>query len=138
MSLTTSDNSRPRRRSSGNCAPTSRAREMSPTMPHNITHSKESPRSAARYKEPRCGWGNAEKWCRASLGISQRTANEYNQAGTLHQLGTVAQARGRLEEAEQWYRQSLVLEHRLGNEVGLVNTLHNLGSIAQVQKRLDE
>ncbi|NUR02638.1 MAG: tetratricopeptide repeat protein, partial [Streptomyces sp.] len=55
-----------------------------------------------------------------------------------HQLGTVAQERGRWDEAENWYRKSLTIKEELGNRPGTANTYHNLGTVAQERGRWDE
>ena len=52
-------------------------------------------------------------------------------ASTYHELGTVAQDRGRLEEAEDWYRQSLTIKEDLGNRPGMASTYHQLGLHAE-------
>ncbi|MDQ1027847.1 tetratricopeptide (TPR) repeat protein [Streptomyces umbrinus] len=59
-------------------------------------------------------------------------------AVTYHQLGVVAQERGRLDEAEDWYRQSLTINEDLGNRPGMASTYHQLGRVAQERGRLDE
>ncbi|MFJ9524433.1 tetratricopeptide repeat protein [Streptomyces cyaneofuscatus] len=59
-------------------------------------------------------------------------------AVTYHQLGRVAQERGRLEEAEGWYRKSLAIEEDLGNGPGMASSYHQLGIVAQGRGRLEE
>ncbi|MEV0391243.1 tetratricopeptide repeat protein, partial [Nonomuraea sp. NPDC050643] len=59
-------------------------------------------------------------------------------AAVHHQLGTVAQERGRLDEADAWYHQSLTIFEELGNRPGMANTYHQLGTVAQDRGRLDE
>jgi tetratricopeptide (TPR) repeat protein len=59
-------------------------------------------------------------------------------ATTYHQLGNIAQARGRLDEAEDWYRKSLAIEEELGNAPGTADSYHQLGMAAQARGRLDE
>ncbi|MFF2735454.1 tetratricopeptide repeat protein [Streptomyces cyaneofuscatus] len=55
-----------------------------------------------------------------------------------HQLGMVAQGRGRWEEAEGWYRKSLVIEEGLGNAPGMASSYHQLGMVAQERGWLEE
>ncbi|MFE5759840.1 tetratricopeptide repeat protein [Streptomyces massasporeus] len=59
-------------------------------------------------------------------------------AVTCHQLGRVAQSRGRLEEAEDWYRQSLTIKEDLNNRPGIASTYHQLGVVAQERGQLEE
>ena len=59
-------------------------------------------------------------------------------AASYHQLGMVAQNRGRLEEAEDWYRKSLAIDEDLGNRPGMAGSYHQLGMIAQDRGRLEE
>ncbi len=61
-----------------------------------------------------------------------------NVAAACHQLGIVAQGRGRLEEADDWYRQSLAINEDLGNRPGLALSYHQLGMTAQDRGRLEE
>jgi tetratricopeptide (TPR) repeat protein len=55
-----------------------------------------------------------------------------------HQLGMVAQDRGRLEEAERWYRQSLTILEELGDRPSMSRSFHQLGMVAQDRGRLEE
>ncbi|HUN34345.1 MAG TPA: tetratricopeptide repeat protein [Trebonia sp.] len=55
-----------------------------------------------------------------------------------HQLGNVAQSRGRLGEAEEWYRRSLALKEEGGDRLGLANTYAQLGTVALGRGRLSE
>ncbi|MEU9874860.1 CHAT domain-containing tetratricopeptide repeat protein [Streptomyces phaeochromogenes] len=59
-------------------------------------------------------------------------------ATAYHQLGRVAQNRGRLDEAEDWYRQSLTIDEDLGDRPGIGTAYHQLGMTAQNRGRLDE
>jgi tetratricopeptide (TPR) repeat protein len=59
-------------------------------------------------------------------------------AVTYHQLGTVAQGEGRLEEAAEWYGRSLTIEVELGNRQGIASSYHQLGAMAQDLGRLEE
>jgi tetratricopeptide (TPR) repeat protein len=59
-------------------------------------------------------------------------------AVTYHQLGAVAQQRGRLDQAEDWYRQSLTINEELGDRPGMALTYHQLGTVAQDRGRLDQ
>ncbi|QKW20922.1 tetratricopeptide repeat protein [Kitasatospora sp. NA04385] len=55
-----------------------------------------------------------------------------------HQLGIVAQVRGRLAEAGEWYRQSMAIEEERGNRHGMATSYHQLGIVAQDRGRLAE
>ncbi len=55
-----------------------------------------------------------------------------------HQLGMVAQDRGRLEDAEGWYRESLVIKEDLGNGPGMAASYHQLGMVAQERQQLED
>ena len=55
-----------------------------------------------------------------------------------HQLGIVAQLRGRLDDAEDWYRQSLTINEKLGNRPRIASGYHQLGMVAQERGRLDD
>ncbi len=57
---------------------------------------------------------------------------------TYHQLGIVAQQRGRLDDAEQWYQRSLTIEEQLGDQPGMAGSYHQLGMVAHRRGRLDE
>ncbi|MGA5505053.1 tetratricopeptide repeat protein [Streptomyces umbrinus] len=59
-------------------------------------------------------------------------------ATTYHQLGRVAQERGRLDDAENWYRKSLTIKEELGNRPGMATTYHQLGSVALLRGQLDD
>ncbi|MGH3822348.1 MAG: tetratricopeptide repeat protein [Pseudonocardiaceae bacterium] len=59
-------------------------------------------------------------------------------AVTYHQLGMVAQGRGRLDEAQQWYLKSLTIKEDLGDRPGMAVSYHQLGMVAQDRGRLDE
>ena len=48
-------------------------------------------------------------------------------ASSYHQLGMVAQDRGRLDEAEDWYAQSLAINEELGDRPGMATSYHQLG-----------
>jgi tetratricopeptide (TPR) repeat protein len=64
--------------------------------------------------------------------------DENNQAGTLHQLGIIADERRQFDKAERWYRQSLAIRERIGDEYGQASTLHQLGRVAEEQRQFDE
>ncbi|MDB4872941.1 MAG: hypothetical protein JWL97_3945, partial [Gemmatimonadales bacterium] len=55
-----------------------------------------------------------------------------------HQLGRVAQDRGRLEDAENWYRQSLTIREDLGDRPHMASSYHQLGTVAQHRGRLED
>ncbi len=55
-----------------------------------------------------------------------------------HQLGLIAQQRGRLDEATDWYAQALPLWEELGDRDNTARGYYQLGRIAEIQGRLDE
>ncbi len=55
-----------------------------------------------------------------------------------HQLGLIAQQRGRLDEATDWYAQALPLWEELGDQENTARGYYQLGRIAEIQGRLDE
>ncbi|MEO1689328.1 MAG: tetratricopeptide repeat protein [Pseudomonadota bacterium] len=57
---------------------------------------------------------------------------------TYHQLGSVAQDRGALDEAEAWYRKALEIREAIGDRAGMAKTYHQLGIVAQSRGALDE
>ncbi|GAA4199962.1 hypothetical protein GCM10023074_31170 [Microbispora amethystogenes] len=59
-------------------------------------------------------------------------------ASSYHQLGMVAQGRGRLDEAEDWYRKSLAISEEIGDRPSMASSYHQLGMVAQGRGRLDE
>jgi len=61
-----------------------------------------------------------------------------NIAVTYHQLGMIAEDRGRLDEADDWYHKSLTIKEELGDRPSMTNTYHQLGNIAYLRRRLDE
>ncbi len=63
---------------------------------------------------------------------------EAHLATAYHQLGTVAQLRGRLDEAEDWYRKSLAISEELGITPDMAGAYYQLGTVAQLRGRLDE
>ncbi|MDR0343993.1 MAG: tetratricopeptide repeat protein, partial [Nocardiopsaceae bacterium] len=73
----------------------------------------------------------AEDWYRQSLTISEELADRPGAASSYHQLGVVAQDRGRLDEAEDWYRESLTIKEELGNRPGMATTYSRLGRLAE-------
>ena len=59
-------------------------------------------------------------------------------ATAYHQLGMVAQDRGRLEQAEQWYRKSLAISEDLGNRPGMATSYNQFGMVAQDRGHLEQ
>jgi len=80
----------------------------------------------------------AGDWYRKSLVISEELGDKPAIAGRYHQLGMVAQGRGRLDEAENWYRKSLAISEELGDQPGMTINYRVLGIVAQGRGRLDE
>ncbi len=61
-----------------------------------------------------------------------------NIAVLYHQLGMIAEDRGRLDEADAWYRKALTIDEQLGDQPGMATTYHQLGITAQRRGRFDE
>jgi tetratricopeptide (TPR) repeat protein len=59
-------------------------------------------------------------------------------SATYHQLGMVAQMRGRLEEAETLYRKALAIEEELDDRSGMASNYQQLGANARDHGRPDE
>ena len=59
-------------------------------------------------------------------------------ASVQHDLGLIAQGKGRLEEAEEWYRRAMETNEAQGNEAESADGYHQLGLIAQSRRQLDE
>ena len=55
-----------------------------------------------------------------------------------HQLGKVAQDRGRLDDADDWYRKALTIKEDLGNRPGMANSYYQLGLLAEARGRPSE
>jgi tetratricopeptide (TPR) repeat protein/tRNA A37 threonylcarbamoyladenosine biosynthesis protein TsaE len=68
----------------------------------------------------------------------QTPTTRYRTAVVQHQLGIVAQRRGRLEEAEEWYRKSLTIDEELRDRPGMATGYHQLARVAQLRGRLEE
>jgi tetratricopeptide (TPR) repeat protein len=60
------------------------------------------------------------------------TQQQSHIATASHQLGIVAQVRGRLEDAQDWYRKSLAIREALGDRPGMASSYHQLGNLAQL------
>ena len=87
---------------------------------------------SARYHRPGRvdGWMRLTDWYRKSLAIKEELGNRPGMASTYHQLGMIAEDRGRLDEAEDWYRKSLAIDEELGNQPGMARSYHHLAIIA--------
>jgi Tfp pilus assembly protein PilF len=73
---------------------------------------------------------------RALAYLQDQTATEWTRSGisgVYHQLGWIAQDRGRLDEAEDWYRQSLAINEELGNRPYMALTYAQLGLLAEAR-----
>jgi tetratricopeptide (TPR) repeat protein len=57
---------------------------------------------------------------------------------TFHELGRVAEIRGRLGDAEQWYRRSLTIKEEFGDRPGMASSYHHLGMVAEIRGRLGD
>jgi tetratricopeptide (TPR) repeat protein len=64
--------------------------------------------------------------------------DRHGTASTCHQLGILAQGRGRFDEAEHHYLQALELKVESGDQHGAALTYGQLGVVAQERGRLDE
>jgi tetratricopeptide (TPR) repeat protein len=74
-----------------------------------------------------------------ALQLQPATSKQRSRLAVIyHQLGRVAQQRGRLDEAEDRYRQSLTINEEFGDRPGMASTYHQLGLVAQQRGRLDE
>ncbi len=86
--------------------------------------------------------GQAEQTYQQILaGLQAQPASPQQQrmlAVAYHQLGMVAQQRGRLGDAEDWYTKALAIKEDLGDRPGMAMTYHQLGSVAQDRGRLDD
>ncbi|MFD9563189.1 tetratricopeptide repeat protein [Streptomyces sp. NPDC059994] len=74
----------------------------------------------------------------ALLAGPDSPAQRKNIATGYHQIGMVAQHRGRLEEAEEWYHKSLAIEEGLGNRTGMAGSYHQLGIVSQLRGRMTQ
>ncbi|MFN2497216.1 MAG: CHAT domain-containing protein, partial [Pseudonocardiaceae bacterium] len=76
---------------------------------------------------------------RDMLQAQPRSAKQLQRlADIYHQLGGVAQYRGRLDEAENWYRQSLTIKEEFSYWIGIASTKYQLGWVAKDRGQLDE
>ena len=98
--------------------------------PPITTSSASWPRTAVASMRPRSGTGVRSR-------IAERFGNRPLMASTYHELGMVAQGRGRLDEAEEWYWRALRMKEKLGNRLLMASTYHQLGAFAE-RRRLDE
>ena len=85
--------------------------------------------SSADHPGPRAA-GRGRGLVPQSPGHQRRTRQPAGHGG-YHQLGTVARARGRLEEAEDWYRKSLAINEELGDLPGMAISYDELGLLAE-------
>ena len=76
-----------------------------------------------------------ELWRRIAVIVEGRNSEK---AIAYHQLGVVAQDRGRLDEAEGWYKKSLAFEEALCNRPGIAGSYQQLGLLARARSRRDE
>ncbi|MDO0911814.1 tetratricopeptide repeat protein [Streptomyces sp. DT2A-34] len=73
-------------------------------------------------------WDWEERLLKESL--SWNPAGSRAAAGCLHNLGTIADARGDYGEAEEYYRNSLAISEERGDRAGIAGTYHQLGLLA--------
>jgi tetratricopeptide (TPR) repeat protein len=83
----------------------------------------------------------AEAYQQVLAYLQGRPATDWtrrNLAVVYHQLGRLAQARGRLEEAQDRYRESLTISEEVGDRPAAAANYHQLGEIEQACGRLEE
>jgi tetratricopeptide (TPR) repeat protein len=85
---------------------------------------------------------DAERTYRQILDMLQAQSpsprQRFHIASAYHNLGLLAQARGRLDEAEDWYRKSQGINEDLGNEPGVATSYETLGNVAYLRGQLDD
>ena len=77
-------------------------------------------------------------WYTRSLTISEDVGDRRGIASSYHQLGILAQDRGRLEEAQEWYTRSLTISEEVGDRSGIASSYHELGRVAIRRRKLEE
>ncbi|PKV86344.1 tetratricopeptide repeat protein [Streptomyces sp. TLI_146] len=75
---------------------------------------------------------------KAMLAGRETPAQRKKLASVYHQIGMVAQHRGRLTEAEEWYLKSLAIEELIDNQDGMASSYHQLGIVSQLRGRMTE
>jgi hypothetical protein len=70
--------------------------------------------------------GEAERWYRESLGITERLGDDRGRAITLSGLGSLAESRGQSSEAVALYRQAEQIFERIGDRLNLELTRRSL------------
>ena len=70
--------------------------------------------------------------------LARLPADSPRQAAWIHQLGTLAQARGDYDEAARQYQRALDIDERLGDQAGMATSYHQLGMLAQDRGDYDE
>jgi tetratricopeptide (TPR) repeat protein len=81
---------------------------------------------------------NAEPWYRRSLIINEKFGNQTGIANTYHQLGFLAEERGRPDSAERWYREALTIDKKLRNRPDMALSFAQLGILAEARGRVEE
>ena len=98
--------------------------------------------SQARRELERHHLDEAERTYRQILTMLQAqpvsSQQQQHLATACHQLGMVAQNRGRLDDAEDWYRKALAIRADISDKPGLAMTYHQLGIAAHSRGRLDD
>jgi len=77
-----------------------------------------------------CG-GSARSLYQQSLDIARKLGYQRGIAGSLLQLGRLAQIQGDPDEARSLYQQSLDITRKLGNQSRIACSLHQLGQLAK-------
>ena len=114
-------------------------------LPAGAGHLPSSSTTATARPAPTINWG----WWRRSSGSGRRRSSttsrrwpsyiefndRYEQAGTYHQLGAVAQEQRQWAQAEQHYQQALAIFIEFNDRYSQATTYHQLGSVAQEQRQ---
>jgi non-specific serine/threonine protein kinase len=79
----------------------------------------------------------SQDFSQQALVLFQEAGDDYQIAGTLHNLGAVAELHGDYPVATRHYQEALHLREKLGDKAGAATTLHNLGNVAREQSQLD-
>ena len=82
-------------------------------------------------------WRQAEAALRSAGEAARDAGDRSSLAGSLHNLGMVAQLRGKLEEAERLYRESLEIKREVGDRQGEAYSLGQLGILAHIRGDLE-
>src|SRR5262249_11427118 len=76
----------------------------------------------------------AQDFLQESLEIRRELGDQQGIAASLHGLGDVATAQGRLDDARSLHRESLAIRQALGDKGGIADGLESLAGVAAVQE----